>query len=160
MDDQPAMSDETAMAGDMTPTAAPAYVRMAAASDMYEIRSSQMALSKAQNADVRSFAQMMVTDHSQTTQQLMAAASASGMPPLAPELMPMQQDMLAQLQQASGSGFDRLYVSQQLKAHQMALALHSNYARNGDTPALKSVAATATPIIQQHLTRVQQLARM
>jgi putative membrane protein len=37
----------------------------------------------------------------------------------------------------------------------MALALHSTYARDGDTPALKQAAAAATPIVQQHLDQIR-----
>jgi putative membrane protein len=40
----------------------------------------------------------------------------------------------------------------------MALALHANYARNGDTPGLRQVAAAATPVVQVHLDRARQLA--
>lgn len=147
-----------AAAGDMTPTNRDAYVGMAAASDMYEIQSSQLARSRAASPAVRDFAQMMIADHTNTTQQLMAAARASGMPPMTPALLPMQAQMLSQLRSASGPGFDRLYLDQQVQAHQMALALHSNYAQNGDAPPLRQVAATATPIVQHHLDRVRQLA--
>ena len=66
------------MAGDPTPTARAAYVEMAAASDMFEIQSSQLARSRAQNPAIREFAQMMIDHHTQTTQQLRAAAQAAG----------------------------------------------------------------------------------
>jgi putative membrane protein len=48
-------------------------------------------------------------------------------------------------------------LRQQVQAHQMALALHGNYARSGDTASLRAVAATATPIVQQHLQRAREL---
>jgi putative membrane protein len=147
-----------APAGAMTPTTRDAFVRMAAASDLYEIRSSQLAQTRTQNGGVREFAGMMIQDHTNTTTQLMAAAQAAGMPPITPELMPMQQDMLNRLEAASGSDFDRVYLRQQVQAHQMALALHRNYASNGDTPALRQVASTAAPIVQMHYDRVRSMA--
>jgi putative membrane protein len=147
------------MPGDMTPNDRTGYVTMAAASDMFEIQSSQMALSRAQSQGVRDYAQMLVTHHTQTTQQLMAAAQASGMAPPAPMLPPPVQRMLDQLQQASTADFDRVYIRQQIPAHQIALALHRNYAARGDTPALRTVAASAVPIVQQHLDRARQLNR-
>jgi putative membrane protein len=70
--------------------------------------------------------------------------------------MPMQEQMIAELQNARGN-LDQVYMRQQVQAHEMALALHSNYARNGDTPALRAVASAAAPIIQQHLDRARQL---
>lgn len=144
---------------DMTPNMGGAYVQMAASSDMYEIQSSQLALSQAQNPALRSFAQMMVTDHSNTTQQLMAAATASGMGPPPASMMPMHAQMVARLQGRSGMDFDREYARQQLMAHQQALALHSNYAARGDTPALRAVAGAAVPVITQHLNMVKQWPR-
>ena len=151
-------ADASAPAGAMTPTTRDAYVRMAAASDLYEIRSSQLAQTRTQNAAIRDFAGMLIRDHMTTTSQLMAAAQASGMPPMTPALMPMQQDMLNRLEAASGAAFDREFTTLQVQAHQMALALHSHYASSGDTPALRQVAATATPVIQGHLDHVRGMA--
>jgi len=150
------MMDTGAVPMDMTPENRAGYVQMAAASDMFEIQSSQIALTRAQHPAVRQFAQMMIDHHSQTTRQLMAAAQASGVAPT-PSLMPMQAQMIANLQQPSGASFDRMYMMQQVQAHQMALALHSNYARDGDTPALRATASAAVPIITQHLARARQI---
>ena len=147
-----------APSGSMTPTTRDAFVRMAAASDLYEIRSGQLAQTRTQNAGIRDFAGMLIRDHTNTTSQVMAAAQASGMPPITPALMPMQQDMLNRLERASGAAFDREFLTQQVQAHQMALALHSNYASSGDTPALRQVAATAAPVVQQHLDHVRSMA--
>lgn len=143
-----------AMAMDMTPEERSAYVAMAASSDMYEIQSSQMALSRTQSPMIRDFANMMVQHHTQTTQQLMAAAQASGTAP-PPGMLPMHAAMLQELSGANGRAFDRMYRTQQVMAHQQALALHGNYAARGDAPALRQVAASATPIVRGHLDRIR-----
>jgi len=149
---------QSAQSGEMTPTARDAYVGMAAASDMFEIQSSQLARTRGQGQAVKDFAQMMIDHHSQTTAQLTAAARAAGVTPPMPALLPMQSRMMNDLQSASGADFDRVYLSQQVQAHEMALSLHSNYARGGDAPALRAVAGAAVPIVQQHLDRARQLA--
>jgi putative membrane protein len=69
----------------------------------------------------------------------------------------MQRQMMQQLQAASGADFDRVYIRQQVPAHQMALALHSNYANNGDRPPLRAVAGQAVPIVTQHLQQAQRM---
>ncbi len=150
---------ETAMPADMTPTQATAYMQMAASSDMYEIQSSQLATSKAQNAAMRSFADMMIRDHTGTSQQLMAAATAAGMSPPPPAMLPMHAQMVSRLQERSGADFDREYARQQLMAHEQAVALHSNFASNGDAPALRTVASAAVPIVTRHLEMVRQWPR-
>jgi putative membrane protein len=144
---------------DMTPTTAMPYVMMAGASDLYEIQSSQMAAQRATRPEVRQYAQMLIRHHQMTTQQVMAAARAAGMRPPPPRLMPMQRQMIQQLQQA-GADFDRVYISQQVPAHQMALGLHSNYASSGDTPQLRAVAGQAVPIVTQHLQQAQRMMGM
>lgn len=151
--------DGAAPAGamDMTPEARQPYVMMAGSSDLYEIQSGQLAQQRTQRAELRQFGQMLVDHHTQTTQQVMAAARAAGMNPPPPTLLPLHQRMLTELQQANGAAFDQLFVRQQTRAHEMALALHQNYARNGDTPALRTAATGAVPIITQHLERVRQL---
>jgi len=142
-------------AADMTPEAALPYVAMAGASDLYEIQSSQLHHQRGENPQLHAFAQMMIDHHTQTTAATMAAARTAGLTPPPPALMPMQREMIARLQALQGAAFDREYASQQLTAHQMALELHQNYARSGDTPSLKGSAATAVPIVQQHLTQLR-----
>lgn len=154
---QGAASSGMSASGDMTPTTAMNYVSMAGASDLYEIESSRMAMTQAQMPAVRNFAQMMVDHHTKTTQTLMAAAREAGMSPPPPMLMPMQRQMVDELRGTSGAAFDRLYLDQQRRAHDMALALHRNYAERGDNAALRRAAAAAVPIVQQHR---EQLDRM
>jgi putative membrane protein len=145
---------------DMTPEDRMNYVKMAGASDLFEIQSSQLALSRGQRAETRQYAQMLVTHHTQTSQATMAAARAAGMNPPPPMLMPMQQRMMDQLRRASAANFDRVYLTQQIPAHEMALALHNNYATNGDTPSLRSTAATALPLVRQHLDEARRMRGM
>ena len=146
------------MPADPTPEQRVPYVAMAASSDMYEIQSGQLAQQRAQNPSLRTFGGMLVQHHTQTTQQVMAAARAAGMNPPPPALTSMQAQMIQELQSApAGASFDRLYIRQQVPAHEMALALHSNYARSGDTPSLKAAAAGAVPIVTQHLNQARQL---
>lgn len=154
--DRPAMAPADAMSSEM-PTDARSYVRMAGASDLYEIESSRLALERSQDASVRQFAQMMIDQHTQTTQTIMQAARAARMTPAPPQLMPMQQEMIAELRTLSGADFDRAYTSQQRRAHEMALSLHSRYAEGGDTAELRNAAKTAVPIIRTHIQRLQQM---
>jgi putative membrane protein len=147
-----------AMPADPTPEERGPYVMMAASSDMYEIQSGQLAQQRSQNGQVRQFGAMLVQHHTQTTQQLMAAAQASGTP-MPSGMMPLHAEMLRRLQAASAADFNRMFQMQQVMAHEMALALHRNYGQNGDAPALRQTAMAATPIIQQHLNQARTLPR-
>jgi putative membrane protein len=131
-------------------TAAPEFVKEAGASDKFEIDSSKLVMGS-QDPKVKQFAQQMVTDHTNSTAQIKAAAAQDGLKVPAPMLNPMQKDMIAKLKAAKGPARDQLYMQQQMQAHQMALQLHQTYAQGGDKPALKAAAAQIAPVVQNHL---------
>jgi len=138
----------------------PMYTRMAASGDQFEIQSGQLALQMSQNPAVRQFAQMLIDHHSQTTAQLAATAQSAGLPVPPPAMTGAHAQMLVNLKATPISTFDVAFRDAQIQAHQEALALHQNYAASGDIPALRTVAANAVPIIQQHLATAQSLAVM
>lgn len=141
------------------PLMAPGYVAMAGSSDQFEIQSAQLALQMSQNQAVRNFANMLIADHTRSTQMVIAAAQAAGMTPPPPMLMPQQQAMLDQLRGAGmGPSFDTAFQQAQIQAHQQALTLHQNYAASGDVPGLQAVASQIVPIIQMHLQQAQMLS--
>jgi putative membrane protein len=144
----------TVPAMDLTPNAAPAFVAMAASSDMYEIESSRLALQRSRDNMNRMHAEMMIRDHSNTTAQLSAAAQSAGIGVPA-QMVPMHAALLNELSRSSN--FDATYRSQQLLSHRQALALHENYARRGDVPQLRGVAAAAVPVVRGHLDHLQRM---
>ena len=137
-------------------TTAATYVADAASADTYEIESSKAVLGVAANPDVRNFAQMMITDHGNTSAQLKAAAKAASVGlPGGPG--PQEVAMLKNLRSIDRSKQERLYVDQQVMAHEKALALHQGYAAQGDNPGLRAVASAAVPIVQHHLDEIRRI---
>ncbi|MFZ5729586.1 DUF4142 domain-containing protein, partial [Phenylobacterium sp.] len=137
---------------------APDFVRLAAESDMFEIQSSQMAVERAQNAEVKEFAQMMIEAHNQSTADLKAAVQASGQA-ITPPTQPSEEvaDELNDLREVAAGEFDEAYIDEQVEAHQEALNLMQRYAGDGDVPELQAFAAATAPLIQQHLDRARAL---
>jgi len=133
------------------------YIAKAGASDMYEINASKLVLAETQDDQLKSFAQMMVDDHTKSTSDVVAAAQADGITPGAPKLMPKQASMIAELKRANGPARDKLYKRQQLMAHQEALTIQKGYATSGDKPNLKAAAATIVPVVTRHLTELKQM---
>jgi len=140
------------------PLLAPGFLAQAASGDQFEIQSSQLALQASQNAAVRNFANIMISDHTRLSQTMGAAAAAARLQPPAPTLLPAQQAMLDQLR-SSGTGysFDQAYQQAQITAHQNALTLFQNYAASGDLPPVRTAAGQAVPTIQSHLAMAQAL---
>lgn len=136
---------------------APAYVMAAGKSDLYEINSSQVALQKSQSPAVRKFADMLIKHHQQTTAATLKAANQAGLNPAPPALDAATTASISELQSAPAADFDRLYIAQQIPAHQAALNLHGSYAAGGDQAPLRASAKSAVPIIQQHLDAAMKL---
>ena len=131
-----------------------AYVQNAARSDMYEVQAGQLAADRAQDAKIKDFAQMMVKDHTQTTQRLMQNLPSGVTAPT--DLDKRRSGMLDNLRQSKGAEFGKRYVTQQIAAHKEALTLHQGYAKRGDNPKLKQLAGEIAPKVEMHL----QMAKM
>ncbi len=144
----------------MGPMAAGDFVTQVAASDQYEIQASRLAATKSSRADVKAYAKMMVSQHMATSKSLMAALRNNERTIARPsnKLNSEQAANLSLLKKAPKASFDNLYLTQQLQAHQQAWALQKGYALNGTDPALKQVAATAVPMIEQHYQQAKALA--
>lgn len=138
-------------------TQAVPYLDTAGMSDVYEITSSEIALQKSQNPQIRQMATRLIADHTLTTNLALKAAKAGGVMAPPPVLNTQFRGLIAELNQAAPGDFDRIYLGQQLPAHQGALDLHSSYAANGDVASLRAVAKGAVPIVRGHL---DMLARM
>ena len=73
------------------------------------------------------------------------------------EVNKKQEKMLKALTEAKPEEFDKLYIEQQIKAHEKASDLFDKYAERGDNDALKQFAANTLLAIKQHLEEVKKL---
>ncbi len=137
---------------------APSFVTAAAMSDMYEIEAAKIAAEKSKSADVKSFAQMMIKDHGATSaklKSLIAEAKLDQKPPM--ELDDRRAGMIANLKSAPAAEFDKVYLDQQVAAHEEALSVMKSFADDGEQPQLKAFAAETAPKIQQHYDHARKL---
>jgi len=138
--------------------AAPDFVAKAAASDMFEVESSKVALSRSNNAEVKQFAQMMIDAHTKSTADLKAAIAASGQAITPPAALPTDlQTKLDALKSADAADFDLRYLNDQVDGHDAALNLVQRYANDGDVPQIKDTAIALAPVVQAHYTEVKAL---
>ena len=128
------------------------FLTKAGASDKYEIAAARIAESKGRSPAVKRFARMMVKDHTASTEKLVAAASTDMGHPIKPAMTTPEQDaMLTELRHTGPRTFDRTYMDQQNKAHEMALDLMKTYASTGDYPRTKAAAGEISTKVEQHL---------
>jgi putative membrane protein len=133
------------------------FTTAAASGNTLEIETSRLALKKAQNADVKSFAQMMVDDHTKVGEQMKATLQTAGLPPAPAKMTPKHQDMADKLTAVGTAEFDTQYVAVQMKAHDEAISIFSNYAKSGDNTQLQQFAEATLPSLEKHKTMVEDL---
>jgi putative membrane protein len=157
---KPAATTDTTAPAAVAPVAAPApapmtaadFVNKADSSDMFEVNEAKMAEKKASSADVKSFAALMIKDHTQNIADLKAAIAKSGQPLTLPTALPADmQTKVDDLGKTTGADFDKAYIAQQIDAHTTALGVMQGYAMAGDVPALKDYADATAKAVQSHL---------
>ncbi|HEX8660330.1 MAG TPA: DUF4142 domain-containing protein [Brevundimonas sp.] len=135
-----------------------AYVPNAAMADMYEIMAADIALERSQNAEVKELATMIKTDHTDASNKFKAILQGMS-PPMTPPaaLDQRRQGLIDNLRSAGAADFDRVYLDQQIAAHNEALTLHRGFSDNTDAAPLAAHARSVVPKIEAHLRTAEQL---
>ena len=99
------------------PSDAAAFVNQMTIANLAEVQLGKMASERASSADVKSFGQMMVKDHSQANQDLAQVAAQLKVTPTT-SLDQKHKDLAAKLSKLQGAEFDREYISAMVQGHQ------------------------------------------
>lgn len=133
------------------------FVKEVAMSDMFELASNEMAKGKG-NAAEKTFAGMMITDHTKTSSELKAMVSGGKVKAELPTVLDSaHQSKLDKLKKADGKDFSSDFNSYQVSAHKDAVNLFERYAKGGDNAELKDWAGKTLPTLQHHLDMAQKL---
>lgn len=131
------------------PTTAKDFVSHAAQDGMAEVALGKIAVERAQDADVKQFAQKMVDDHSKANQELMSLATSKGMQPPAEPTAAQKADS-DRLSKLSGAAFDKAYMQHMVGDHDKAVATFRTFSERGDDAELKQWAEKTLPTLQEH----------
>lgn len=133
------------------------FMEKAAHSGFAEVESSKLAIEKATSPEIKTFAEQMVKDHTQTNEELAALAQARGVKlPDGPSMV--QKGKMKLLSTADGSDFDRRYAeSMGIEAHRDTIDLFEKASRNAKDPEIKAFATGKLPALRHHLEMAQQL---
>lgn len=128
----------------------------AARGGMAEVEMSKMAQSKAQNAEVKKFAAMMVGDHTKANSELKALAAKQNVT-LPTTVSSGHQSTMEELNGLSGMEFDRAYVDAMVEAHENDVELFREQAEDDDSAMgeVKAFAAKTLPTLQKHLEMIK-----
>lgn len=128
-----------------------------AIANMAEVETGKLALSKSQNADVKTFAQQMIDDHGKALSELQALAQQKGVT-LPTELDAKHKAMSAKLEKLSGDAFDKEYMKQAgLNDHKATHTKLQKISKSAKDPDVKGAATKTLPVVEQHLKSAQQM---
>ena len=136
---------------------------VASVSNMSEIQPSQLALTKAQNAGVRQFAQRMIDEHVRLEQAMQAMLKQKGVAPehngYSYQMQQNLQPMMKELSAASGAAFDKLYMEHQVASHMSTLhALDTSLIPQAKDPQMKAMLQQQVrPAVADHYARALAL---
>ena len=125
-----------------------AYVAAASSIDLYEMKSAELALQRAQDPANRAFAERALNTHRGTSAQLTYAGRRLNLLPSA-SLNPEHQAMLDAL--AATSDFDNAYRAQQGIVVEEGVRLHGSFARSGNSTTLRPIAENAESVMRANL---------
>jgi putative membrane protein len=134
----PAMSDQK-------------FVDFAAQTDMVEANLGQLADSAASSQQVKDYAQMLVTDHTNDFNQLYGIANQANLTMPSAINTANSKMMIAPFQKVKGAAFDKKYVHEMIAGHTKAIAIYKKEAADAENPALKAYAEQTLPALQKHL---------
>jgi putative membrane protein len=134
------------------------FFESAADGGMAEVEAGKLAQTKGSSAAVRSFAAMMVKDHTAANDKLQKIAEEHDIT-LPTQLSPDHESMMSTLAGLSGTAFDQEYLRGQVKDHEATAALLQSESGSGQNADAKAFAKDTLPIVQTHLKKAKELAQ-
>jgi predicted outer membrane protein len=125
--------------------------------NMAEVEMGKMAQSKSQNAEVKTFSQQMIDDHTKGLSEVQAVAQAKGIT-LPTELDAKHKAMADKLAKLEGDKFDKEYMKMGgTGGHKEALAMLNKNEKSAKDADVKGLATKMKPTVEQHLKAAQQM---
>jgi putative membrane protein len=120
-----------------------------------EVALSRLADTHASSDEVKSFAQMMVTDHTQLNTQLSTLASTKGID-IQDAVEKGNKKGVESLDKKSAADFDKAYIKEMVKGHKETADLLRKEAADSKDTDLAQFATTALPTVLEHLQKAKR----
>lgn len=137
------------------------FVDKAAAGGIAEIEASRLALEKSQSADIKKFANMMITEHGKANDKLATIAKKNDIE--VPDNTTLVKQAKEKILDMRDESFDAAYANNQVKAHEEAIELfkkEANTVTDDKTKGeveLKGFAQEMLPGLEKHLDMAKKL---
>lgn len=126
------------------------FVAKAGMGGLFEVKAGDVARQRASSAEVKSFAERMVTDHSKANAELAQLATAKGVA-LPTELQGEPERAFEHLRTLTGAELERAYMQHMVEDHQKDVAEFEKASASAQDPEVKAWAAKTLPTLREHL---------
>lgn len=135
------------------------FVDFAAQTDMVEANLGQLADSAASSDQVKSYGQMLVTDHTNDYHNLWDVAQKANLN--VPKAIDAKHNkaMIDPFQKLKDKAFDRKYAQEMVAGHTKAIAVYTKEAADAKDPGLRSYAEQTIPTLKKHLSDAKALGK-
>jgi putative membrane protein len=132
------------------------FLTEAASGGMMEVQLGQAIADKTSNADVKEFAQRMVTDHTRANDELKTLAQQKNVT-IPSELDAKHQKMMEKITSKTGTELDKTYIQAMVKDHKKDVSEFQKAANDAKDSDVKAFAAKTLPVLQEHLTMAENI---
>lgn len=147
----PSKNDDKVSRGDRK------FIEEAANGGMFEVQVAQLAATKATDPQVKSFASMLVDDHTAANNELVKIANAKGVELPAAPRKSLRRD-IEKLGKKNGSEFDQAFVKEVgIKDHEKDIKMFQKASKDVKDPDLKAFVDKTLPKLREHLAAAQKL---
>jgi len=134
-----------------------AFVKEAYEGGLAEIKSGEMAKTKATKPETRELAERLVTDHQKANESLKTIADSKGVSlPNEPTLL--MQGKLKLLEKKEGVEFDKAFAEHAVNDHKSDIKTFEKVANGNGDAEVKSFAKKTLPTLKEHLALAEKAA--
>lgn len=125
------------------------FIQDAATTSHAETEFAELAVKKADHANVKAFAETLVTDHKALNKDFKHLASAQNVQ-LAKDITPAQTATLHKLEKATGAEFDKEFLTAFSDSHHNHLNNYEQASKDNNDKELKVIVDKTIPILRAH----------
>jgi len=132
------------------------FIMDAAKGNRAEVELGKLVAGKAEDKDVKKFAQMMMDDHTKALNELQKLVQSKNI--TLPDGLPADaQDLENKLSSESGKQLDKDYMDNMVQDHQKDVQEFQDASQNVQDKDVKQWASKTLPTLQKHLKKAQQI---
>ncbi|HET6797552.1 MAG TPA: DUF4142 domain-containing protein [Gemmatimonadales bacterium] len=123
------------------------FITVNAANNYMEVLLGRLALQKAQNSDVKAYAERVVRDHNMLQDEWLKVARQNGIP-LKPGMGKNHREKLTRLEKLSGKEFDKQFMNTMIDTHQDYANSMEKQSRTAHSPEVRQIAERSLPTLR------------